>query len=291
MTCALNKYYKTLFIGIAWMIFIQTASAQLFQKAPNYQKKIHKIIEWNRGVLTDESIKGATSVFDIYGRLKSYANLESTIRYEYNAKGKLVKIKENGNARRLTQISYKPNVSIRELSFRGKTYKTELYYKASKLVERKVLAKGAELGNKYLLKERSVYRYNQFDSLAQELHYIYSIPHNTRSEKRKTIYKYDKTKKKLLSKTFYDTDGTIRKKSSYHYNGDQVVEQIDHYPSENRKSSTKYLYKSGNLWQKIFQNEHSKNVWIYADNRLIRLRSYYGNKPFQVIDYQYLYFE
>lgn len=259
-------------------------------QAPPYKKKIKQIIEWNRKGLAEKQQRGATSSFDRKGNLTLYQTPQGKSEYFYNPQGQLIKIREEGIQRRLTQISYRPKIVIRELSFHGKVYKTESYYRNSILLEEKTFVKGMELGPKFLLKERTLYQYNQLDSLSQEVHYVYALPKKKHPEKRKTVYRYHPKTKQLQEKTYLDTDGSIRKNSVFRYAQGKLTEQEDYFPSEKRLVRINYLYQAGKLWQKIYKDKNKKNVWVYADDRLVRLRSYFGDKIFQIVDYQYVFY-
>ncbi|MFK8104768.1 MAG: hypothetical protein AB8G15_19775 [Saprospiraceae bacterium] len=285
----MRKYFFSLSL---FLLFLSTndIQAQLFLQAPPYKKKIKQIIEWNRKGLAEKQQKGASSSFDENGNLTLFQTPQGKSSFFYNGQGQLIKIREEGIQRRLTQISYRPKVIIKELSFHGKVYKTESYYKNSILLEEKTYVKGMELGPKFLLKERTLFQYNKSDSLAQEIHYVYAIPKKKKTKKRKTVYRYHPKTKQLLEKTYLDTDGSIRKNSVFRYAQGKLTEQEDYFPFEKRLARINYLYQAGKLWQKIYQDKNKKNVWIYADDRLVRLRSYFGDKIFQIVDYQYVFY-
>ena len=195
----------------------------------------------------------------------------------------------------ITLYAYKKELTVEEIKFRGKTYKTFFYTnKKNQVVEKKTYAKGLELGEAFLLKERIIYHYNKNDSLVGEKLFSYDLLINGKSKKydtRKTLHFYNKSNGKRSKTLEYDVDGSIVCERYFEYDGlKRLTKNICHYKLENTFTSTEIKYKNGKIWQSIMERPGYKDVKIYVDGRLIRLRSYNEEKITRIVDYQYVYY-
>ncbi|MEM8909936.1 MAG: hypothetical protein AAGD05_18955, partial [Bacteroidota bacterium] len=157
---------------------------------------------------------------------------------------------------------------------------------------KKVWLKGGELGPQFLLKDRVLYHY-QKDSLTGETHFSYTLSNiKASAQKRKIIYRYDAKTGKRHKRLEYDFDGSLRSESTYHYDHKQRLQyRVRYYPLSESKQFLERKYKAGKIWQEINQVGNKRAVKVYVDGRLIRLRTYFGDQIFSIVDYQYLYFD
>ncbi|MEO1514118.1 MAG: hypothetical protein AAFV95_03870 [Bacteroidota bacterium] len=282
----------SLFIGFLCPVM---SWAQPFQKAPKLPKDVRRITEWVRPDFKHKSIKSSISEYDRSGNLVKYYQHDSPDYrqlYAYDAKGRMTESRQGtDSAEVVTFYAYKKDLEIKEERFRGKVLKSMSYYKKGQLVELKNFVKGGELGDKYLLKDRTVYSYNKRDSLQGETYYFYPIPGKGEAQKRKLIYLYDPATGLRLQEKYYDFDKKLRMIRAYHYDGQNRILRVDlQFLRDNTVGSTEYKYKNGKIWQRIENLPHKRSVMVYVDGRLIRNRIYMGGNIFTIVDYQYDYF-
>ncbi len=293
---------KTLFlITISLLLNGLNLPAQALAKAPNVAKqKVKQIVEWVRFDVDQKAKEGAISEFDKNGNLIAYYNKQELpvkqLVNKYNPQNKLSeRIEWFDNDHMITYYVYKKDLQIEEIKFRGKTHKT-FFYKNEKnqLIEKKTYTKGLELGDEYQLQERIIYHYNKKDSLTGEKIFTYDLLKSGQSKKYDTakILHYYHPKSGKRSKSLeYDFDGSLINETFYEYdNLKRLVKSIRHYKIENTFESTEIKYKAGKIWQSIKQSPGYKNVKIYVDGRLIRLRSYNESHIIRIVDYQYFYY-
>jgi len=267
-----------------------------FVQAPQLGRPARKISEWMRVDQNAEVIKGGVSHFDRQGHLLSYYSDDyldgEKIERKYDNRGRLVESKGGvGGNQRITEVFYKSGQKIEETTFKNKKYRTIHYEKDGKLIESKYYVKGGELGNAYKLMERKVYNYNKQDSLFGVMQYIHPLKGKSAVQKRKTIHSYDRVHGKRKKTVVYDFDGTPSQTILYTYNTRKQLQLIEYIYHRDKVSYQTYLkYKDGKLWQKITDQGYKKNVEVYKDGRLIRLRSYLNNSLFILVDYQYVFY-
>ena len=280
------------------LIVSQNIKAQLFTEAPKLPKhKVKQIIEWIRLDFDQKAKEGAVCNFDAKGNLTEYYNKQELpvkrMTCKYDAQNRMTEKTEWYDADQMTTFfAYKKDQVIEETIFRGKTVKT-FYYKNTKnqLIEKKTYTKGLELGNEFLLKERILFHYNNKDSLTGEKIFNYDLLGKNKYETRKVIHHYSSKSGKRIKSMEYDFDGTLVIEHFYEYDkSNRLTKTISHYKIENTISSTELLYKNGKIWQAITESPGYKDVKIYVDGRLIRLRSYNEDKIIRIVDYQYVYY-
>jgi len=291
---------KIIFITIYFFLGGSSIQAQPLMKAPQLSKqKVKQIVEWIRLGFDQKSKEGNISEFDKQGNLVAYYNKNELPRKQlfckYISKNNMSEKAEWFDSdQMITLYAYKRNVKIEEIKFRGKTYKT-FFYENDKhqLIEKKAYTKGLELGNEYLLKERILYNYKK-GRLTGEKIFNYNLLINGKSKKYDTskILHYYKSKSGKRSKTLeYDFDGSLINEKIYEYDSkNRLIKTICHYKIENILTSMEIKYKNGKMWQEITQRPGYKDVKIYVDGRLIRLRSYNEEKIIRIVDYQYFYY-
>ncbi len=294
---------KQLLLTIIFLLHcILGVMAQPFEKAPRVSgQKVKQIVEWIRLDFDQKAVEGSTSIFDRNGNLLEYfqkTNLPlKQLTCKYDNQGRIKEKTEwfDGHEM-LTFFAYKKNQTIEETIFRGKTNKIFYFENAKgRLIEKKTYTKGLELGESFRLKERIVYHYNKLDSLSGETIYNYDFLKNGGSqgqqEVRKIIHHYSgKTSKR--SKTLeYDFDGSLITEILYEYDSQQrLTKALHRFKNDNSFLLTEILYKDGKIWQSITQRPGYKDVKVYVNGRLIRLRSYNENHIIRIVDYQYFYY-
>lgn len=276
-----------------------SSQAQPFAKAPKLKKKVAKIIEWVRSDFEKESVKGFTSEFDQQGRLVAFYDATTPVNerltHEYDQKGRLLRsVEGDGVGRLVTKYIYGHQKKSVVETFRGKVYQTHYFYnKKGQAIEKKMYLKGGELGTDFLLKDRILYQYKK-DSLSSEVLHTYKLGGRNKGQRvstRKTIYEYNAKTRKRTKRKEYDVDGSLRSESIYSYDEKGRTQFILHkYLLEQNKRSIEFKYKAGKIWQIIEQVDNKRFVRIFTDGRLIRLRTYFGNKIFSIVDYQYQYY-
>ncbi len=293
---------KSIFFFIFCGLFIGSKiQAQPLAKAPILsKKKVKQIIEWIRLDLDEKAREGAISEFDNKGNLLAcYSKKELPVKQltsKYDVQNRLVeKVELFGNDPMTTYYAYKKGLQIEEIKFRGKTTKT-FYYKNqnNQLVEKKVYTKGLELGSEFLLKERIIYHYNKKDSLTGEKIFSYDMLGKGKSKKydaSKILHYYNSKSGKRSKTLIYDFDGSLINEMYYEYDKqNRLTKTISHFKMENTIVSKEIKYKDGKIWQTIIERPGYKDVKIYIDGRLIRLRSYNEEKIIRIVDYQYFYY-
>lgn len=271
--------------------------AQPYEKAPAAAKKVKMITEWVRPNLKTKSLKGMVSTFDRNGHLLTYTSpKDSSIfntRRILNRKGQILESREGqGTDLFLTRYSYQSDRTIKESSFRGKDNRLiHFYNKKGSLIESKSYSRGLELGNAYQLRERIVYQYNKRAQRIGEKIMTYDLAKKNVFNTRKKIYHYDSRYGYLIKTVEYDYDGSPSVVNDYAYYPDKKVKSvITNYLKDQTIGTIEYLYKAGKLWQKISTDRGFRNVEIFTDGRLIRLRSYNNDRIYRVVDYEYAYY-
>jgi len=290
------------FFKISLFLFLSqlTLHAQPFESAPRFTKKIKKIVEWTRPDFNRKAQKSSTSIYNKDGRILSFysegtsSNMQRV--YQYDPQKRLVKSIEGTDVdQEVIRYIYGKRYTTKEKHFREKIYKEVTFRNEKNIaVEQKVYAKGLELGDTYILKDRIVFNYNKKDSLVGEMHYSYLLVGKRKGKKyrkRKVIHSYHKKKKHRIKTTEYDYDKTIREIRSYAYDSKGRIQKIKFtYPKHTQKREIEYKYKNNKIWQEIEQVDNKDTVKIYTDGRLIRLRTYLDEKIFNIVDYQYVYY-
>ncbi len=291
-----------LIIGILFPLFL---CAQPFDKAPATAKKIKNITEWIRPNLNATSVKGMVSAFDKNGNLLSYTgDFEHSIFNTYHIldkKGRIVETLEGKGVNRYkTRYFYKKNQKTVEKIFRGKMTRENYYYdKYNKITEFKSFSKGLELGKKFQVKERIIYKYNSRGQCISEKIMTYKMPNSKKFDTRKKIYYYHSSTRHLIKTIEYDYDGKPSVVADYAYfksSSDTkgikapVKSIITNFLKDDQVSTEEFKYQKGKIWQKILTERGFRHVEVYTKGRLIRLRSYNNDKLFRVVDYQYGYY-
>ncbi|MEM9824554.1 MAG: hypothetical protein AAF985_25935, partial [Bacteroidota bacterium] len=274
--------------------------AQPFPSAPVLAKKVKKIIEWTRTDFEQTSQRGFTSEFDFNGNLRAYYHASQSpkegLLQKFDAKGQLLTRVEGQSINRMEQkFDYGLDKISIVKTFRGKVAQSHQFFdQGGRLVEEKTYLKGGELGEQFILKDRTLYHY-QGDSLGGKTHYNYALKGKERGiayQKRKTTYEYHPQLRHRTRKVEYDFDGQMLQDSEYLYDKKGRLKfLLEYFPRENNKRLVEYKYKAGKIWQIIDQIDQKKLVNVYYDGRLIRLRSYFSDQIFSIVDYQYIYYD
>ncbi len=291
------------YLGIVFIVFgvLPVLPAQPFNKAPiASKKKVRQIIEWVRPDLKQNAEEGMCSEFDRKGNLLSYYDrrekpLKKTT-FKYDKRGRLLEKTEKHDEYEWKAIySYQRDRTVEEVKFRGKTTKTFFFKnKKGQLIEKKTFTKGLELGNAFLLKEQVFYNYSKRDSLKSEKILKFNLIPGRQSkeyESRNVLHKYH-PKTGLRAKTVeYDFDGSVLREVYFEYDPKKrLSKKLIHYKMEDIVHIDTHKYKNNKLWQSIAERPGYKDVNVYVDGRLIRLRSYNEDKLIRVVDYQYVYY-
>ncbi len=292
------KTNHTLLLAIG-LLYTSIAFAQPFEHAPKTPRKVKKIVEWLKTDLEGKATKGSTSYFDESGNLLSYYHDDDTIDdrivRRYDGQNRMIESKDgSGIESRTSTFSYQKDQITELTSYKTSTYKKiQFFSPKKKILEEKTYVKGEGIGEKWILKDRIIYTYTSKDSLKGEMYYSHLNLHGGKgANKRKTLHFYDPDTQ-LKSKTiYYDFDKSIRIRTTYDYTKKRKISKITHHHMLDDAIHTKeFLYrKDGSLWQIISNIGEKKNVQIFQEGKLIRLRSYMSGNIFLVIDYQYIYY-
>ena len=292
---------KTNIVSLVLLSFLCTsiADAQPFERAPKTPRKVKQIVEWLMTDLEGKATKGSTSYFDEKGNLISYYHeddsIEDRIVRRYDSKNRVVESKDgSGIESRTSTYTYQKDQITELTTYKTSAYKKIQYFNPKKQpLEEKTYVKGEGIGEQWVLKDRIVYTYNAKDSLKGEMYYSHlNLYGGKGTNKRKTLHFYDPTTK-LKSKTiYYDFDHSVRIRTNYEYTKDRKISKITHHHMlDDTIHSKEFLYnKDGSIWQIISDSSEKKNVQIFQEGKLIRLRSYMSGNIFLVIDYQYNYY-
>lgn len=151
-------------------------------------------------------------------------------------------------------FAYKEGQDIVEMHF-GDTRRKTFYYKNEKrqVIEKKEFFKDVSKKEKFDLSSRTVYNYNQKDSLFGEMHYTYHS--NEKPTTKKVIHHYDLSSGLKVRTNFYNQDGLPHESDHFYYNEKgQLIKIV--------RSSD--VLKDYTFFQKLF---------IYQNNQLQRKES------------------
>src|SRR5690606_25824379 len=163
---------------------------------------------------------------------------------------------------------------------RGKTNKLFYFENAKgRIIEKKIYTKGLDLGESFRLKERIVYHSDKLDSFSWETIYNYDFLTNGISPVQqavRTIIQHYSGKTSKRSNTLeYEFDGSLITEILYEYDSQQrLTKALLRFKNDNSFLLTEILYKDGKIWQSISERPGYKDVKVYVNGRLIRLRSY-----------------
>ncbi len=252
--------------------------------------------------LDGEVIKANTSYFNKAGNLVGYYNEEDKngekISLKYDEKGRLVE-KKIGSEESSTTIryAYKKNISIRQEHYRGKVFKIFEYRNdKGQMIEKKTFLKGGELGEKFILRERYLYHYNEQDSLKGTTHKVYSLDGRRKGksfETKKMVYTYDRKTGKRSKVIYFDVNGDEATRNQYSYFSDGRIKKImmiSQSPNESNRLIEFQYNGDKTLWQQIETTNYKRFVKIYKNRRLIRQRTYIGDELFAIVDFQYVFY-
>lgn len=293
----MNLHFKSI---LSFFFLAQSILAQPFAEAPKLpNQRVKQVVEWIRLDFDDKPMEGSISNFDKNGNLVEYYKKQELpfkkLSCKYDAQKRLIeKVEWFDSDQMNTFYAYKKNEVIEEIKFRGKTNKS-FYFKNDKnqLIEKKTYVKGLELGNEFLLKERILYVYNKKDSLAGEKIFNYDLlgkGKNNYDTRKITHFYSSKTGKRHKTQEFDFDDALIIERYYEYDNQKRLTKTINHYKIEKTIDSTELLYKNGKIWQVITERPGYKDVKVYVDGRLIRLRSYNEDKIIRIVDYQYSFY-
>ncbi len=280
-------------------MFSSTIWTQPLNKAPDLTKqKVKQIVEWVRHDFDQKAKEGGISSFDKRGNLIAYFEKKDLplkdLTCTFDRQNRLIKkVEWFGSHQMSTFYAYKKNLTIEETKFRGKTYKTFFYKNnKNKIIEKKTYAKGLELGDEFLLKERVLFHYNKQDSLSGEKIMKYDLLGRLkhRYDIRKILHYYSSKSGRRTKTLEYDFDGTLINEQLYEYDKrNRLTRKFILFKNNNTYNSYEYKYKNGKIWQAVAERPGYKDVKVYIDGRLIRLRSYNEEKIIRIVDYQYFY--
>ncbi len=270
--------------------------AQPFDQAPDLTKPVRQIVEWQRTNLKSTMHKAAISRFDQQGNLLKYSDFraeDAVFSYAYDSKNRIIRKSERiEGVEHTTSYEYRPGVAISELKFHEKTYRTCIYSKGQKVMEKKEFVKGGELEKKHLLLRWTHFQYNAQNQLLVEKTDHYAVQGRRKGKKIFTeIVRHHYDGKFLTYSQYFNADASMRMVKYFRYNKQGLLKQeIEHYPVEDRLDTTEYLYQNGKLWQKIEESENQRRVLVHVEGRPIRLRTYLDGALTGVVDYAYEYF-
>jgi YD repeat-containing protein len=282
------------FIGLPFFI-----SAQTFLKAPKDSKHIKQIIEWTTFAADEtdpeETVKEGVYTFRKDGQLLQYVtnnSLSEVFDYEYDGQNRLLKVQiKNEESTKTMTYQYFADRQMAEIHEPGSDLRTIQYFnKKGQVVEEKAFLKGKLSDGKWATLNRTVFNYNDRDSLFGEM--LYQIGSTGAVATYKTIHLYDPVTNKKSDIIYKEPDGKPNKLVSFQYDeqGRLVKKKIE-MPLTGEKSVTDYIYQKGKLWQSITKGKTYRNEKIYKDGRLIRSKDFdRDGKLLWHTDYQYVFY-
>ena len=274
-------------------------NAQIFSTAPKNAKPIKQIVEWTTFAADDdgpaETIKDAVYTFRPDGQLSQWVtnnSYDEIYHYEYDRQNRIFKVKiEGGERSRTMTYNYYPNRQMAEIQERDTDVRTIQYMNdKGQIIEEKSFWKGELSGGKWATMSRTIFNYNELDSLFGEMRYE---PATTGEiNKFKTIHKYDPSTKKRTESIYYEADGQPYKVVKYNFDktGKLLKKEITH-PQNGETTTLENIYRNGKIWQTITKGKDYRQEKVFKNGRLVRSKEY--DKDGRLLwhtDYQYIFF-
>lgn len=274
-------------------------NAQTFSKAPKAKSPVKKITEWTTFSANEddpeETIKDGIYTFRRDGQLENWVSNNSydeVFYYSYDSSNRLAKVSVKGkDTTRLMTYQYFPDRQMAEIQEREIDVRTIQYFnKKKQVIEEKTFAKGKITGGKWATMDRTVFNYNQQDSLFGEM--IYSYEGSAQPVNKKNLHHYDPATHKKTKSIFFGSDGKPWKEINYTYDKTGLlVKCTKKEMGTSFEEETQYLYKNGQKWQVITQAKDYRSEYIYKNGQLIRTKEYDKNgEMLWFTDYQYEYY-
>ncbi|MEL6923983.1 MAG: hypothetical protein AAFO94_08040 [Bacteroidota bacterium] len=168
------------------------------------------------------------------------------------------------------------------------------YYNANnQITEAKEFEKSNATGNQFRLIYRTLYNYNDRDSLFAEQHYHYMLYNGSQpSSKSKVVHEYHPTLGHRLRSSTYDFEEQPVEEINYRYTPDGLLSKQEwSYSNQAIGKERSLLYKNGQLWQDRFSDGYRQTIKVYKDGRYIRKKvlDMEGNMAYY-IDFQYEFY-
>ncbi len=298
-TCMKPQYFYQL-LGLVLLLTVHSVKGQNFQKAPTSKKSVNKIIEWVQMPANTEAKKGFEYEFRKDGQLKGYhKDKANNARFFYDAKNRIIKGEKIEEAvESTTTYSYKAGLTTELTHFPGVGYIKILHYLNDKnrVKEEKAYTKNEPgdakgvWGKDWTTNYRIVYNYNALDSLFGEMYYASTDKNGALKTTSKTIHSFDPKTRKKMKTEYADASGKPYLMDEYQYEKG-LLKKIRHKDLKSgRVSTTEYKYKEEQLNQVIEIDGPKKNIRVFKDGRMIRLRGYKDDQLIKIVDYQYVFF-
>ena len=143
-------------------------------------------------------------------------------RCQYYKNGKLAKVYSASEQDSIfVRYTYHNDREIQDFFHLGQnrvSRKVSYFNTKNQITEIKEFEKGGPVGNEFRLVFRSLYNYNEQDSLFAEMHYHYMLYNDkVPSSQSKVVHEYDPEKKYRLQSLSYDFEGQLSEEINYEY--------------------------------------------------------------------------
>ncbi|MEO1261768.1 MAG: hypothetical protein AAFZ15_23390 [Bacteroidota bacterium] len=273
--------------------------AQTFSTAPKNQKLIKRIVEWTTFAANEEepeeTIKDAIYTFRRDGQLQEWVTnntYEEVYQYEYDQKNRLINVNIEGkDLTRTMSYQYFPDRRMAEIQERDIDVRTIQYLNnKGQIIEEKSFWKGELSEGKWATMSRTVFNYNELDSVFGEMRYEPVL--TGQINKFKTVHKYDGALKKKIESIYYEADGQPFKIVKYDYNSvGKLLKKVISLPQAKKTVTEEHIYRNGKIWQSITKGADYRQEKVFKNGRLVRSKEY--DKNGQLLwhtDYQYIFF-
>ena len=283
----------SLITSVILFLFPFVFYAQEFNSAP--VEGVKKIVEWKSVEGEKAIVKGYIYLFQPDGKLMGYSSPDSTkqLKYKYHSDGRIKeKWEKRGWLEEHTFYAYKEKYHVEEMRWDRFIEKTFYYFnEKEQVIEKKMFTLETGLDEEYFLQKRTIYNYNDRDSLQGEMHYRYYTDTDL-IHKKKTIHHYDKKTGKKSRIDYYNDDGRLGEWVEFEYDDKgRILKKVKSFWDISSKHTTLFLYKDDAIWKKTHQEGWtSPDVFIYKNGVPIN-KKVKGFFDTVVTNYQYLYHE
>ncbi len=269
------------------------------------EANVKTITEWITLLDHEEEVKSThkrmTYTYHKNGSLDSLIGSEFQPHFsqcKYLPDGNLSKIYSSSEHDSIfIRYTYHKDREIQDFHLLGKNQvnrKVSYFNSKNQLKEVKEFEKGGSIGDEFRLIYRSLYNYNEADSLFAEMHYHYMLySSKTPSSHSKVVHLYDIEKNYRTQSLSYDKDDELTEEINLEYNEqNQLTKKTWSYPGKDYKKEKILQYKNGKLWQDSFFDGYHKTVKVYKDGRYIRKKQFSpSGKLSSYVDFQYKFYE
>lgn len=302
---SLLSYYRLYLCLLFFSSSLHLAKAQEKDLRQAPEANVKTVTEWITLLDHKEEVKSThkrmTYNYHENGSLDSLIGSDFKPHFshcQYFSNGKLSKVYSSSEHDSIfVRYTYHNDREIQDFHLLGKNQvsrKVSYFNAKNQLKEVKEFEKGGSIGNEFRLIYRSLYNYNEEDSLFAEMHYHYMLySSKTPSSQSKVVHQYDADKKYRTQTLMYNKNGELTEEINFKYNDqNQLTNKIWTYPGKEFKKEKTLQYKDGKLWQDSFFDGYHKTVKVYKDGRYIRKKQFSPDgKLSSYVDFQYGFYE